>query len=656
MAIWSSEIKELEKLSESLKGQLPDLEKELGRLIKADDENMILLYSRRCLEVIITDLCECELKRPRKTEPLKGIIDKLHKEGKVPSNIITSMDHLNSLSAYGAHPKDFDPEQVKPVLVNLDIIIKWYLKYKNKNTISINKAEEFRAEAFISDDITGKFETSNIKLILLISGVSLVVIVVLALFVFNIIGGGNQIKVLERSIAVLPFSSISANKDDTFLSDGITETIISHLSKMNELRVISRTSVDQFNNSTKTSQEITSELGVIYLLRGSVQTFKEKLRISVQLVNGKEGFNLWAENYDEDYKDIFVVQSQIAQKIADALKIHISSDEHKRITNIPTKNLNAYDQYVKGRFYWNKRTEDDLLKATEYFKNAIDLDARFAQAWSGLADSYTMLVAYNYMSSSEGKLMAKEAAFEAIRLNPGLAEPQAALGFIYAFLEYDLKRSEDAFELAISYEPSYATAHSWHAWELAVQGKYELAEEHIELARNLDPLSNIILASAGYIAYLSGLNERAESLLLSAIEQNPEFPRFHLWLSYIYWIKEDWDSTLYYLENGVKLSNRHPQYLSALGFYYGITDQQDKAVAIQQELMDSSQKRYVSFFDIALTFLGTHDVDRALEYLNKAHEAGDMWITFLAVDQRFRYLRDNPEFVRIVRSTGLELN
>jgi hypothetical protein len=130
MAIWSAEIKELEKLFESLKGQLPDLEKELERLIKADDENMILLYSRRCLEVIITDLCECELKRPRKTEPLKGIIDKLHKEEKVPSNIITSMDHLNSLSAYGAHPKDFDPEQVKPVLNNLDVIIKWYLKFK----------------------------------------------------------------------------------------------------------------------------------------------------------------------------------------------------------------------------------------------------------------------------------------------------------------------------------------------------------------------------------------------------------------------------------------------------------------------------------------------------------------------------------------------
>src|SRR5512137_2570135 len=147
MPIWSAEIKELEKLYESLKGQLPNLEKELGHLIRADDENMILLYSRRCLEVIITDLCECELKRDRGTEPLKGIIDKLNKEKKVPSNIITSMDHLNSLSAYGAHPKDFDHEQVKPVLNNLDIIIKWYLKYKDLLTLGKSEPAKEKYES-----------------------------------------------------------------------------------------------------------------------------------------------------------------------------------------------------------------------------------------------------------------------------------------------------------------------------------------------------------------------------------------------------------------------------------------------------------------------------------------------------------------------------
>jgi hypothetical protein len=212
MAIWSAEIEELERLYVSFKGQLPELEKELGKLIKADDENMILLYARRSLEVIITDLCECELKRPRKTEPLKGIIDKLNKEEKVPSNIITSMDHLNSLSAYGAHPKDFDPEQVKPVLNNLDIIIKWYLKYKNSKLNITSETEEVIDEINSSESSTEIIQKPKKRLIFYLSGFAIIVIIVSALFVFDIIGSRSQTKEIEKSIAVQPFYNDSPDE------------------------------------------------------------------------------------------------------------------------------------------------------------------------------------------------------------------------------------------------------------------------------------------------------------------------------------------------------------------------------------------------------------------------------------------------------------
>ena len=212
MAIWSSEIKELEKLYESIKGQLPDLEKELERLIKADDENMILLYSRRCLEVIVTDLCECELKRPRKTEPLKGIIDKLHKEEKVPSHIITSMHGLNELSTYGAHPKDFDPEQVKPVLVNLDIVIKWYLKYKGLQVkFKEDQGKELYAEkqTEVPSGVTSKPKRN---LVLIFTSIFLIVAVIVVPKIFK----NNTLEKLKSSgekitTAIMPFQNMTGD-------------------------------------------------------------------------------------------------------------------------------------------------------------------------------------------------------------------------------------------------------------------------------------------------------------------------------------------------------------------------------------------------------------------------------------------------------------
>jgi len=201
MAIWSAEIKELEKLFESFKSQLPDLEKELEHLIKSDDENMILLYSRRCLEVIITDLCECELNRPRKSEPLKGIIDKLHKEEKVPSHIITSMHGLNELSTYGAHPKDFDPEQVKPVLNNLSIIIRWYLKYKNIILTEIKEKshDEIKYEIINQEDVKEKLPIQRIRLTSIVLAVLLLIVIMIAILFFtNVIGNRNQTKQIEK--------------------------------------------------------------------------------------------------------------------------------------------------------------------------------------------------------------------------------------------------------------------------------------------------------------------------------------------------------------------------------------------------------------------------------------------------------------------------
>jgi TolB-like protein len=400
MAIWTAEIKELEKLYASIKGQSPDLEKELERLVKADDENMILLYSRRCLEVIITDLCGCELKRDRGTEPLKGILDKLNKEKKVPSNIIISMDHLNSLSAYGAHPKDFDPEQVKPVLNNLSTIIKWYLKYKEHRTyIKTRPSEETRQEIKSTENVKKDITISRKRLAGILGGsIGIIASVFAVLYFSNIVGSGSQTKEIEKSIAVLPFRNDSRDSTNQYFINGIMEMITTNLQMVKELRVISRTSVEQYrNNKTKSISEIAKELDVNYIMEGSGQKYENSFSITTQLIKAKgKETHLWAKTYKQEIKEVndyIRIESQIAQAVATELKATITPEEKQLIEKTPTANLTAYDFYQIGReeltkFEVNNYNKDALGKAENLFHEALKYDSTFAQAYTGLASVY----------------------------------------------------------------------------------------------------------------------------------------------------------------------------------------------------------------------------------------------------------------------------
>ena len=252
MSIWTAEIKEIERVNKSLKGHFPELERELKYLINTEDENVALLYSRRCLEVIITDLCESELKKSRGTEPLKGIIDKLQKEEKVPYNIIASMHGLNTLSTFGTHPKDFDPEQVKPVLSNLAIVTKWYLKYKGIQVdLSSIAKEEKQKDKY------------------------------------------PEVPESEKSIAVLPFKNDSKDEENTYFINGLMEEVLNNLQKIKDLRVISRTSVEQYRNQTKSIPEIAKELGVNYIVEGSGQKYGNAFRLRAQLIMAAKESHLW---------------------------------------------------------------------------------------------------------------------------------------------------------------------------------------------------------------------------------------------------------------------------------------------------------------------------------------------------------------------------
>jgi TolB-like protein len=498
MEIWSAELKEIKNLYESIKGQLPDLEKELDQLIKFDDPNVIMLYSRRCLEVIITDLCVNELKRPRKTEPLKGIIDKLSKEEKVPSHIITSMDHLNGLATYGTHPKDFDPEQVKPVLNNLSTILKWYLKYKESQIQG--KAESDQEKFAVKHTTIAAVITRKPKkkLLIFLSALFLIIIAVVVLDIFNVINIWTRspgMENFEKSVAILPFKNDSPNEENTYFINGIMEEILTNLQTIKDLRVISRTSAEKYRNQAKSIPEIAKELGVNYIVEGSGQKVGNAFRLRIQLIKAAKESHLWAKSFDQEIQDakyIFRIQSEIAQSIASELEAVLMPHEKKLIEKIPTDNLEAYEAYLKGQFYLYKTNSPDynvLDSAMKYFEKAKDIDPTYAQAYAGICDVWAFKQQGLVVSAAEGNAKSMAALMKAIELDSTISEVQYSLAHKKTWGLWDWEGAESAFKKSISLNPNNALAHAVYSNLLNIIGRPEEAMEHIELALKLDPMN-----------------------------------------------------------------------------------------------------------------------------------------------------------------------
>ena len=333
MTIWTTEIKELEKLYESLKGHSPELEKELGHLIKTGDENVIMLYSRRCLEVIITDLCKCELQRPRKTEPLKGIIDKLHKEEKVPSHIISSMHGLNELSTYGTHPKDFDPEQVKPVLVNLDIIIKWYLKHKSTGLIPEVGSETEKSSVKTTEIYAEAVRKPKKNLVLILTSILLII----AVIVFPKIFRSNTLENLRSSgerisVAVMPFQNMTKDTSWNVWQDGIQDMLITALSNSaGDLTVRQTKSISNLIQSKglvnyasitpSFASTISQKLDANVFIYGSIKQAGSAVRVNAQLIDSEteEVFKSFQIEDSADEENIFHVVDSLSNMVRDFL-------------------------------------------------------------------------------------------------------------------------------------------------------------------------------------------------------------------------------------------------------------------------------------------------------------------------------------------------
>ncbi|HEY6283484.1 MAG TPA: adenylate/guanylate cyclase domain-containing protein, partial [Nitrososphaerales archaeon] len=329
-------------------------------------------------------------------------------------------------------------------------------------------------------------------------------------------------RLLKTRVAILPFANFSPDPNDTYFADGITEEIISTASGVSGLSVISRTSVMGYKGSTKKVKEIGRELDAGSILEGSFRKAGDKIRVTAQLIDVDSDTHVWAQNYDRMFRDIFDVQTDIANSIANALKVKILPGERERIERPPTESVEAYALYLKGRHYWNERTEASMRTAIKYFEKALERDHRFALAYAGIADCYLVLVGHGYMKRSEGHPKAMESLTAAIGFNESLGEAHAALGSLLQG-EWKWTEAEREFKRALQLSPSYATGHHWYSQSLASQGKIEEAIAEIEKAHQLDPNSLQILSTLGIWTFYAGDVDKAIEIQERVLAIDPDF-------------------------------------------------------------------------------------------------------------------------------------
>ena len=451
-------------------------------------------------------------------------------------------------------------------------------------------------------------------------------------------------------VAVLPFVNISPDHVDEYFADGLTEELISSVSRIKGLRVIARTSVMRYKGANKPISEIGRELNVGSVLEGSVRKVGNKIRISVQFVETSKEEPRWSQKYDREVKDVFAIQSEIAQRVADALKDHVFGATHRDEPRTATFSTEAYMNYLRGRQLWNKRTDDDLKRAISFFEKAINIDNNYARAYVGLADSYAALALLEFMAPNEAYPKAKWAVNKALTLNAGLAAAHTSLGLIRFQYDWDWKGAEEEFTEAININFNYAPAHHFFADYLKAMGRFDEALAEIEKARELDPLSLAINTGVGHVLYLSGQYDRAIEEYRKVIDLDPSFMATHIWFGRPYLEKGMFTEAIAELETAVRLSGESTIALAMLGHGLASAGRKQEAMDILDKLKEKSSSQYVPSYWIAVIYNGFKDKEQVITWMRKAFEERSSWLVWSNVEPRFAWLRDDPEFAALMKA------
>ena len=455
-----------------------------------------------------------------------------------------------------------------------------------------------------------------------------------------------------RSMAVLPFKLVNPSADDQYLGLGVADDLITKLSNVRQITVRPTSAVLKYTGQDQDLAAADRELGVEAVLAGTIQRSGERVRVTVQLVKVADGAPFWGDRFEEKFTEIFAVQDSISEQVVRALSLRLSREETKLLTKHYTENPEAYQSYLKGRYYWNKRTREGHKKALLYFQEAIERDPNYALAYAGLADAYSFGGGLG-LPPKETMPKAKAAAMKALEMDDTLAEAHAALGWIKLRYDFDWSGAEREFKRAIEVNPNYATTYNWYSVELALMGRFDEAIAEAKRAQELEPLSMIINAVVGLPFYFSHQYDRAIAQYRKAIEMDPNFAGAHSWLGLAYEQKGMYEEAVTEFLQARTLAGDRPEKIGALREAYAASGWRGYVRKELELQIEESKEHYVNSYEIAINFARLGEKEQALTWLEKAYEERAGTLYWFTRDPRLDSLRSEPRFQDLLRRVGL---
>ncbi len=543
-----------------------------------------------------------------------------------------------------------------------DIIIKALekdrnLRYQHASDISTDlqrlKRETDSARAGLSGSVPTAESRSwrRGRAALGIAAVALAALVVAAGWFYRFVGRGETID----SVAVLPFVNSSGDPNTEYLSDGITESLINSLSQLPNLRIKSLDSVSRYKGRETDAKLVGRQLGVRAIFKGRLTQRGDTLAISAELIDAQNDNHIWGQQYNRKLTEILALQDEIVKEITATLRLRLTGEEERRLAKRYTANPEAYQDYLKGRYWWNKRTEEGLNKGIEYFQQAIAKDPTYALAYDGLADCYSLLAYYGFVAPEKGYPRARDAAQKALEIDDSLAEAHTSLVFVKTFYDWDWLGAERESQRAIELNPKYATAHQWYGDALIQMGRLQEAIAEEKRAVEIDPLSLVINRDLGDALYLARQYDQAIEQYRRTLELDPNFITVHGGLGAAYLHKSLYKEGIAEFEKQLAISPQSAYALAALGYAYAVTGRRTEAQNVLDQLNQLSKQEYVPAVYRAQIYVGLGEKDQAFEWLEKSYE--DRSIASLAeikVDPQFDPLRSDARFKDLLRRMNLQ--